>query len=70
MAEAEIIAEEMQSPKKVAFAQRKYTNEEKRKLEEEELEQLIKEQKGEVEEQEPEPESSEEIASSRVNGGR
>ena len=60
MAEAEIMAEEMQSPKKVAFAQRKYTNEEKRKLEEEELEQLIKEQKGEVEEQEPEPESSEE----------
>jgi len=60
MAEAEIMAEEMQSPKKVAFAQRKYTNEEKRKLEEEELEQLIKEQKGEVEEQEPEPDSSEE----------
>lgn len=34
MAEAEIMAEEMQSPKKVAFAQRKYTNEEKRKIEE------------------------------------
>tara|TARA_Y100000356_G_scaffold107437_1_gene93524 strand:+ start:156 stop:266 length:111 start_codon:yes stop_codon:yes gene_type:complete len=28
MAEAEIMAEEMQSPKKVAFANRKYTNEE------------------------------------------
>jgi len=50
MAEAEIMAEEMQSPKKVAFANRKYTNEEKRKMEEEELEQLLKEQKGEVEE--------------------
>jgi hypothetical protein len=53
-----IMAEEMQSPNKVAFAQRKYSNEEKRKQEEEELEQLMKEQKGEVEE--PEPESSEE----------
>ena len=45
----------MQSPKKVAFANRKYSNEEKRKMEEEELEQLMKEQKGEVEEK-PEPE--------------
>ena len=50
MAEAEIMAEEMQSPKKVAFANRKYTNEEKRKMEEEELEQMLKEQRGEVEE--------------------
>ena len=48
--EATIMAEEMQSPKKVAFANRKYTNEEKRKMEEEELEQMLKEQKGEVEE--------------------
>ena len=55
MAEAaEIMAEEMQSPKKVAFANRKYTNEEKRKMEEEELEQLIKEQRGEVEDASPE----------------
>ena len=38
-----IMAEEMQSPKKVAFANRKYTNEDKRKMEEEELEQLMKE---------------------------
>ena len=65
MAEAaEIMAEEMQSPKKVAFANRKYTNEEKRKLEEEELEQMLKEQKGEVEEtaepEEAEPTSAEE----------
>ena len=51
MAEAaEVMAEEMQSPKKVAFANRKYTNEEKRKMEEEELEQMLKEQRGETEE--------------------
>jgi hypothetical protein len=50
MAEAAIMAEEMQPEKKVAFANRKYTNEEKRKLEEEELEQLLKEQRGDVEE--------------------
>ena len=64
MAEAEIMAEEMQSPKKVAFANRKYTNEEKRKMEEEELEQLLKEQKGDVEEtaetEEEEPTNAEE----------
>ena len=51
MAEAATMAEEMQSPKKVAFANRKYTNEEKRKMEEEELEQLLKEQRGEAEEE-------------------
>tara|TARA_X000001382_G_scaffold16618_1_gene10479 strand:- start:989 stop:1858 length:870 start_codon:yes stop_codon:yes gene_type:complete len=59
-----IMAEEMQSPKKVAFANRKYTNEEKRKMEEEELEQLIKEQEDATEkaseEQEVEPENAEE----------
>ena len=49
-----IMAEEMQTPKKVAFANRKYTNEEKRQIEEEELEQLMKEQKGEAETVEPE----------------
>ena len=62
--EATIMAEEMQSPKKVAFANRKYTNEEKRKMEEEELEQMLKEQKGEVEEtaeaEEEEPTGAEE----------
>ena len=57
MAENAIMAEEMQSPKKVAFANRKYTNEEKRKMEEEELEQLLKEQKGEAEEQPEEQEA-------------
>jgi hypothetical protein len=56
------MAEEMQSEKKVAFANRKYTNEEKRKMEEEELEQLIKEQRGEAEQepQEAEPDNAEE----------
>ena len=61
---ATIMAEEMQPEKKVAFANRKYTNEEKRRMEEEELEQLIKEQRGEAEQndepQETEPESAEE----------
>ena len=51
MAEAaEIMAEEMQPEKKVAFATRKYSNADKRKEEEEELEQMLKEQRGEVEE--------------------
>jgi hypothetical protein len=54
-----IMAEEMQSPKKVAFANRKYTNEDKRKMEEEELEQLMKEQKGEVEQEAAEPQEAE-----------
>ena len=58
MSEQEIMAEEMQSPKKVAFANRKYTNEERIKKEEEELEQLIAEQKGE-EEQVEEPKETE-----------
>ncbi len=66
MAEAAIMAEEMQPEKKVAFANRKYTNEEKRQREEAELEQLIKENAGEVEdpeqkeEQEAEPANAEE----------
>ena len=65
MAETAIMAEEMQSPKKVAFANKPYTQEERIKREEEELEQLIKEQKGEVEEevkeeQEAEPTNAEE----------
>ena len=57
MAEQAIMAEEMKPQKKVAFANRKYTNEEKRKMEEEELEQLLKEQKGEEEEQPEEQEA-------------
>ena len=57
--EATIMAEEMKPQRKVAFANRKYTNEEKRKMEEEELEQLIKEQKGEVEQEAAKPEEAE-----------
>ena len=66
MAEAaEIMAEEMQPEKKVAFATRKYSNADKRKEEEAELEQLIKEQRGEIEEEttddvEEEPKTAEE----------
>jgi len=66
MAEQAIMAEEMKPEKKIAFANRKYSNEEKRKMEEEELEQLMKEQKGEVEQEataepeEAEPTSAEE----------
>jgi len=52
----QIMAEEMQPEQKVAFATRKYNNADKRKQEEEELEQMLKEQKGEVEETEPEAE--------------
>ena len=57
--QATIMAEEMKPQKKVAFANRKYTNEEKRKLEEEELEQLMKEQRGEAEQETAEPEEAE-----------
>ena len=56
---ATIMAEEMQPEKKVAFANRKYTNEEKRRMEEEELEQLLKEQRGEVKQESSEPEDEE-----------
>jgi len=60
----EIMASEVEAPKKVAFANRKYSNEERIKKEEEELEQLIAEQKGEVEAvqepQETEPTNAEE----------
>lgn len=61
-----IMAEEMQPEKKVAFANKPYSSQEKRQREEEELEQLLKEQRGETEEvteeepQEAEPENAEE----------
>ena len=63
MSEQQIMAEEMQPQKTVAFANRKYTNEERIKKEEEELEELIAEQKGELEEEKPkeeEPKNAEE----------
>jgi hypothetical protein len=47
-----IMAGEMETPKKVAFANRKYSNEDKRKLEEEELQKLIDQQDESVKEQE------------------
>ena len=63
MAEQAIMAEEMQPEKKVAFVNKPYSQEERIKKEEEELEQLLKEQKGEAEEpeeKEAEPKSAEE----------
>ena len=45
---------------KSAFINKKYSNEDKLKREEEELEQLMAEQKGEVRQEEPEPENAEE----------
>ena len=60
MADTEM-ASEPQAETKVAFATRKYSNDDKRKVEEEELEQLIAENKGEAaEEVEAEPEGAEE----------
>ena len=47
-----IMAGEMEAPKKVAFANRKYSNEDKRKIEEEELQKLMDEQDESVKEQE------------------
>ena len=48
------MAEEMKPQEKKAFVSKPYSREEKIKKDEEELEQLMKEQKGEVEETEPE----------------
>ncbi len=44
------MAEEMQTPNKAAFANRPYSQEERIKKDEEELEQMLKEQRGETEE--------------------
>lgn len=64
MAEQAILAEEMQTPKKAAFVDKPYSQEERRKRDEEELAQLIKEQAGEgedeTEEVEAEPTNAEE----------
>ena len=55
------MAEEMKPQEKKAFVTKPYSQEERRKRDEAELEQLIKEQKGEVEKtEEPEPTSAEE----------
>jgi len=52
-----VMAEEVQPQEKVAFANRKYSNEERIKKEEEELAELIAEQKGEPETEETDAES-------------
>ena len=52
-----ILAEEMQTPKKAAFVDKPYSQEERRKRDEEELEQLLKEQAGEGEEAKEEVEA-------------
>ena len=57
MAEQAILAEEMKAPKKVAFVDKPYSQEERRKRDEEELEQLLKEQAGEGEEDKEEVEA-------------
>jgi hypothetical protein len=58
----EVMASEVEAPKKVTFANRKYNNEERIKREEDELEKLIQAQQNteEVEEQEAEPTNAEE----------
>jgi myosin heavy subunit len=58
MSEA-IMAEEMKPQTKKAFVSKPYSQEEKIKRDEEELEQLLKEQKGEVEQEATEPEEAE-----------
>ena len=50
----------VETPKKVSMMSRPYTSEERNKKEEEELEQLLKEQKGETDEVEEEPVGAEE----------
>ena len=64
MAEAKVMVQDATPKKEMALASRKYSRDDKIKKDEEELEQLLAEQKGEVkeeaEEQEPEPTSAEE----------
>lgn len=57
-----VMASEVEAPRKVAFANRKYTNEERIKQEEEELQQLIQEHQAPKEQvqEEAEPDSAEE----------
>jgi len=55
----EVMASEVEAPKKVAFANKKYSNADRIKKEEDELEQLLAEQKGELEQVEQEPQEAE-----------
>lgn len=58
----DVMASEAEAPKKVAFANRKYSNEERIKREEEELQKLVEQQNNPepVQEEEPEPANAEE----------
>ena len=53
------MASEVEAPKKVAFANKKYSNADRIKKEEDELEQLLAEQKGQTEQVEQEPQEAE-----------
>ena len=55
----EVMASEVEAPKKVAFANKKYSNADRIKKEEDELEQLLAEQKGQTEQVEQEPQEAE-----------
>ena len=55
----EVMASEVEAPKKVAFANKKYSNADRIKREEDELEQLLAEQKGQPEQVEQEPQEAE-----------
>ena len=55
----EVMASEVEAPKKVAFANKKYSNADRIKKEEDELEQLLAEQKGQPEQVEQEPQEAE-----------
>jgi hypothetical protein len=56
----EVMASEVEAPKKVAFANRKYSNAERVEREEKELEELIAQQRGEATPVEAEPQGAEE----------
>ena len=58
-----VMAEEPKPQKKAAFVSRKYNNDEKRKLDEQELEELLKAQQGESVEEEPKAEEEQEPTS-------
>ena len=70
-AQAKVMVQDATPKKVMALASRKYSRDEKIKKDEEELEQLLAEQKGEVkeeaEEQEPEPISAEEKTFKKIN---
>ena len=58
-----VMAEEPKAQKKAAFVSRKYNNDEKRKLDEQELEELLKAQQGESVEEESKAEEEQEPTS-------